>query len=84
MGALRGWHIVLLVVAALLLFGWKRMPDMARSLGRSMRILKAETKSLSEDDVEAKADAPHTRQPLTPDAIDGEVNTTAGEKQKER
>jgi sec-independent protein translocase protein TatA len=29
----------------LLLFGAKRMPDMARSLGRSVRILKAETKN---------------------------------------
>jgi sec-independent protein translocase protein TatA len=84
MGALRGWHIVLLVVAALLLFGWKRLPDMARALGRSMRILKAETKHLSEDDVEAKADAPHTRQPLTDKTVDGEVKTPAGEKQPER
>lgn len=39
---------VLLIV--LLLFGSKRLPDAARSLGRSMRILKAETKGLREDD----------------------------------
>jgi sec-independent protein translocase protein TatA len=35
--------IILFIV--LLLFGAKRMPDMARSLGRSVRILKAETKN---------------------------------------
>ncbi|UIJ33979.1 twin-arginine translocase TatA/TatE family subunit [Allobranchiibius sp. GilTou73] len=27
-----GWHIVVLAVVILLLFGWKKMPDMARSL----------------------------------------------------
>jgi len=64
MGALRPWHIAILVVVLVLLFGAKRLPDAARSLGRSMRILKAETKGLAEDDVQAKADAPTGRQPL--------------------
>jgi sec-independent protein translocase protein TatA len=45
--------LVLLVV--LLLFGSKRLPDAARSLGRSMRILKAETKGLREDDTPPSA-----------------------------
>jgi sec-independent protein translocase protein TatA len=49
MGALRPWHIAVLVVVLVLLFGAKRLPDAARSLGRSMRILKAETKSMAED-----------------------------------
>jgi sec-independent protein translocase protein TatA len=40
------------------------MPDAARSLGRSMRILKAETKGLADDDVAAKAEAQSGRQPL--------------------
>ena len=42
---------LLIGLAAILLFGAKRLPDSARSLGRSMRILKAETKGLREDDV---------------------------------
>jgi sec-independent protein translocase protein TatA len=42
------WLLILFIV--LLLFGSKRLPDMARSLGRSARILKAETKGLAEDD----------------------------------
>jgi sec-independent protein translocase protein TatA len=42
---------LLIALAAILLFGAKRLPDSARSLGRSMRILKAETKGLREDDV---------------------------------
>ena len=43
-----GFVIVLLV--ALVVFGSKRLPDSARALGRSMRILKAEAKGLKEDD----------------------------------
>jgi sec-independent protein translocase protein TatA len=41
---------LLVLVVVLLLFGSKKLPDMARSLGRSARILKAETKGLREDD----------------------------------
>ena len=65
MGALRPWHIAILVVVLILLFGAKRLPDAARSLGRSMRILKAETKGLADDDVNGKADAANGRQPLS-------------------
>ncbi|OLB79228.1 MAG: Sec-independent protein translocase TatA [Actinobacteria bacterium 13_2_20CM_2_71_6] len=64
MGALRPWHIAILVVVLVLLFGAKRLPDAARSLGRSMRILKAETKGLAEDDVNGKAEAQTGRQSL--------------------
>jgi len=64
MGALRPWHIAILVVVLILLFGAKRLPDAARSLGRSMRILKAETKGLADDDVNGKAEAQTGRQPL--------------------
>jgi len=70
MGALRPWHIAVLVAVLILLFGAKRLPDAARSLGRSMRIIKAETRGLHEDDVAAKADAQSARQPLAPGADD--------------
>lgn len=67
MGALRPWHIAILVGVLVLLFGAKKLPDAARSLGRSMRILKAETKGLTEDGKERdglaeKADAQVTEQ----------------------
>jgi sec-independent protein translocase protein TatA len=42
------WLIILVLI--LLLFGAKRLPDMARSLGRSARILKTETKGLRDDE----------------------------------
>ncbi|GGM64101.1 hypothetical protein GCM10011608_56750 [Micromonospora sonchi] len=68
MGALRPWHIAVLVVVLILLFGAKRLPDAARSLGRSLRIIKAETKSLADDDrdLAEKADAQSGYQPLPP------------------
>jgi sec-independent protein translocase protein TatA len=38
-----GWpELAIIALAVVLLFGWKRMPDMARSLGRSARIFKSE------------------------------------------
>lgn len=47
-----GWPELLIVaVIAMMLFGSKKMPEMARSLGRSMRIVKAELKGLKEDDM---------------------------------
>lgn len=55
------WLLILMIV--LLLFGGKKLPDMARGLGRSLRILKAETKGLADDDadepaIEAQAQPP--------------------------
>ncbi len=64
MGALKPWHIFVLVAVLVLLFGAKRLPDAARGLGRSMRILKAETKGLTEDDLQGKAEAPSGRAPI--------------------
>ena len=44
-----GWELVLVLLVVVLVFGAKRLPDSARALGRSMRILKAETKGLHDD-----------------------------------
>ncbi|MFY1593725.1 Sec-independent protein translocase subunit TatA [Micromonospora sp. WMMD737] len=74
MGALKPWHIAVLVVVLILLFGAKRLPDAARSLGRSLRIIKAETKSLHDDDrdLAEKADAQSGYQPLPPQTVQGQ------------
>ncbi|HEY0487183.1 MAG TPA: Sec-independent protein translocase subunit TatA [Mycobacteriales bacterium] len=71
MGAMRPWHVFVLVAVLLLLFGAKRLPDAARSLGRSMRIFKAETRGLLEEDVRGKAEAQAHRAPEDRDAQDG-------------
>ena len=44
-----GWELVLVVLVIMVLFGAKRLPEASRSLGRSLRIFKAETKGLRDD-----------------------------------
>ncbi|MEU6175394.1 Sec-independent protein translocase subunit TatA [Streptantibioticus parmotrematis] len=46
---LEPWHLIIVLVVVFLMFGAKRMPDAARALGKSLRILKSETKALKED-----------------------------------
>jgi len=43
-------EVVILLIVVLVLFGAKRLPDSARSLGRSMRIFKSELKEMKADD----------------------------------
>ncbi|MER6118114.1 Sec-independent protein translocase subunit TatA [Streptomyces sp. NPDC001743] len=50
MGNLKPLEIVLILAVILLLFGAKKLPDMARSLGKSARILKSEAKAMKKDD----------------------------------
>ncbi len=50
MGGLQPWHIILIVVVFLVLFGGKKLPDAARGIGRSLRILKSEVSAMHEDD----------------------------------
>jgi sec-independent protein translocase protein TatA len=49
------WKILIIALVLIILFGGKKMPDAARSLGRSMRILKAEVSDLHHDHDEEKA-----------------------------
>ncbi|MFC7878433.1 Sec-independent protein translocase subunit TatA [Isoptericola sp. NPDC057391] len=49
MGMLKPWHIIVLVVVILLLFGARRLPDLARSVGQSLKIFKKEVKDLTDD-----------------------------------
>ncbi|MET9604022.1 Sec-independent protein translocase subunit TatA [Streptomyces sp. NPDC006512] len=48
--AVEPWHLIVVLVVCLLVFGSKKLPDMARSLGRSARILKAESRALRTED----------------------------------
>ena len=43
-------HWLLLILVVVILFGAKRLPDSARSLGRSLRIFKSEVKELNKDE----------------------------------
>lgn len=44
------WHWVVLAILVIALFGYKKLPDASRSLGRSLRIFKTELKGMTQDD----------------------------------
>ncbi len=64
MGSLGPWEILIIAGVIILLFGAKKMPEMARSLGKSMRIMKAETKGMRNDEETTDATTPATPQQL--------------------
>jgi TatA/E family protein of Tat protein translocase len=47
-------HILILLIVVVVLFGAKRLPDSARSLGKSLRIFKGEMKEMKNDGDEKK------------------------------
>ena len=55
MGSLSPWHWAVIAVVVILLFGFKKLPDAARSLGKSMRIFKSEIREMQS---EGKSEAP--------------------------
>jgi sec-independent protein translocase protein TatA len=63
-GALQPWHWVILIVVFVLLFGAKRLPDAARSLGKSMRIFKSEVKELQGENKDEPPVAPQVQPPV--------------------
>jgi sec-independent protein translocase protein TatA len=75
-GNLRPLEIVVIVLVILLLFGAKKLPDMARSLGKSARILKSEAKQMKKDggdEGEAGTSADSQQAPKTIQAAPGDV-----------
>jgi sec-independent protein translocase protein TatA len=44
------WKVAIIAVVIIVIFGSKKLPDAARSLGKSMRILKTEVQGLHEDE----------------------------------
>jgi sec-independent protein translocase protein TatA len=61
MGELSPWHLLIVAAVFMLLFGANKLPQMARSVGQSMRIFKAETKALSGE--KETEQLPHQAQP---------------------
>jgi sec-independent protein translocase protein TatA len=52
-GGLGTTELVLILLVVVLLFGATKLPELARGSGRALRIFKAETKGLMDDDDEA-------------------------------
>lgn len=71
-------EITLIILLVVLLFGAKKLPDLARGVGRSLRIFKSETKGLADDDTTADtttavqaAPAPQALPPVAGQAAPG-------------
>ncbi|WP_427923529.1 Sec-independent protein translocase subunit TatA [Streptomyces sp. cg40] len=79
-GRLGAPEIILILVVIVLLFGAKKLPDMARSLGKSARILKSEAKAMKEEgnSTPAPAGPPATDEPVqrTIQAAPGDVTSS--------
>ncbi|HKJ12500.1 MAG TPA: Sec-independent protein translocase subunit TatA [Ornithinimicrobium sp.] len=76
---MQGWQIVIIILALIILIGWKRLPDAARSLGRSMRIFKSEVEQMGSTPDEDQPSAAST------DTVDSEPRrpTPARERSEE-
>ncbi|MDT0261095.1 Sec-independent protein translocase subunit TatA [Jatrophihabitans lederbergiae] len=72
-------HWVILALVVLVLFGYKKLPEMSRSVGRSLRIFKTEMKGMGEDDSSRDAADTHAGPPVagTPVVPTAPVSPTA-------
>jgi sec-independent protein translocase protein TatA len=70
---LEGWHIVIIVALIAVLFGARRMPDAARSIGQSLRIFKSEMKAASSEDEHVAARVAEPVAQPTPVIANGSV-----------
>ena len=58
MGALKPLHWIVIFVLLILLFGANKLPDVAASLGQSLKVFKKEVKELREEDDAAQQKPP--------------------------
>ena len=47
---LQGWHLIIVVLVFVVLFGAKKLPDSAKSIAKSLKIFKSEMKDMKNDD----------------------------------
>lgn len=57
MANLQGWHLIVILVVILLLFGAAKLPALAKSMGQSARVFKGEMKAMKQEDADASAQA---------------------------
>ena len=82
-GLFEGWHVIILLVVVLLLFGYKRLPDAARSLGRSMRIFKSEVETMRDGGEDKKTPGPDPSSSGTTPPLSGRIVDDAPRQQSE-
>src|SRR6476620_7880196 len=60
MGGIGPTEIIIVAVLIIVIFGWKKLPDAARSLGRSARVFKAEVDEMKKENEASKSEASTT------------------------
>ncbi|MFL6108872.1 MAG: Sec-independent protein translocase subunit TatA [Marmoricola sp.] len=70
-------EIILILAVVILLFGAKKLPDLARGSGRALRIFKAETKGLIDDDEDETPAAATPLEVRAPEAVAPQVQAEA-------
>ena len=80
---LEPWHLIVVAIVVIVLFGSKKLPEAARGLGKSMRILKSEAKAMKNDETPAAGATPTTSTVPPPEAITPSDVVTAKEKAPE-
>ncbi|BBA98053.1 putative twin arginin translocation complex component [Actinacidiphila reveromycinica] len=76
---LEPWHLIVVAIVVIVLFGSKKLPEAARGLGKSMRILKSEAKAMKSDDATSAGSTPNPSATPAPDAITPSDVVTATE-----
>ncbi|WP_340562911.1 Sec-independent protein translocase subunit TatA [Streptomyces sp. GSL17-111] len=82
MGQIGIWQLVIIIGLIVLIFGAKRLPDTARALGKSMRILKSETSQMKKEGEKDKGhddngpESPAEPAPRTIQAAPGDVTSS--------
>ncbi|MGP5623053.1 Sec-independent protein translocase subunit TatA [Candidatus Corynebacterium faecigallinarum] len=75
MGGVSLWQILIIVLIILLLFGASKLPNLARSVGRSARIFKSEVREMKNDDQPQVEKAPESSAPSEADRIANDFTT---------
>ncbi len=65
MGRIGPTEIIIIAVLIIVIFGWKKLPDAARSLGRSARVFKSEVDEMKKDNEASKSEAPKSEASTT-------------------
>jgi sec-independent protein translocase protein TatA len=55
-------ELIIIAIVVVLLFGAKKLPELAKGAGSALRIFKEEQKALTEDDARSQASAPQPPQ----------------------
>jgi len=75
MGRIGPTEIIIIAVLLIVIFGWKRLPDAARSLGRSARVFKSEVDEMKRDNEANKAASEASSETIRSESIEKDRST---------